>query len=100
MIRRSRLEICLDILRIIKDGESRPTRIMYGANLSWKPLQSLLTSMTSQGLIKEIEMSRGKDKRTKKIYELTEKGNRILRYYLEVEKLITVYSSRSGYSSR
>jgi len=51
--KRSRLEIYLDVLRAIKKGVNKPTRIMYKTNLSWKPLQEILESMTSQEIIKD-----------------------------------------------
>jgi predicted transcriptional regulator len=55
--RRSKLEIYLEVLQIIKDGTSKPTQIMYNANISWKPLIQALNSMISQDLIREIDVS-------------------------------------------
>ncbi|TEU09360.1 hypothetical protein E3J20_06555, partial [Candidatus Bathyarchaeota archaeon] len=46
--RRSKLEIYLEVLQIIKGGTSKPTRIMYSANISWQPLMRVLSSMISQ----------------------------------------------------
>jgi predicted transcriptional regulator len=43
--RRSKLEIYVDILQEIMNGTVIPTRIMYAANLSWKPLQETLKSL-------------------------------------------------------
>ena len=40
--RRSKLEIYLDVLSSIHEGISKPTRIMYSANLSWKALNKIL----------------------------------------------------------
>ena len=51
--RRSKLEIYLDVLWIIKNGTKKPTRIMYGANLSWKPLMKNLEFMIKQGLLRK-----------------------------------------------
>jgi len=51
--RRSRFEIYVDILNEIMDGVNKPTKIMYGANLSYKPLKEILHSMLDQGLITE-----------------------------------------------
>jgi len=87
--RRSKLEIYLDVLWIIKDGTDKPTRIMYGANLSWKPLQKILDSMVSQGLITEIESDEDSDdKRTTKIYKITQKGENTLRYFSRAKELL------------
>jgi predicted transcriptional regulator len=88
--RRSKLEIYIDILQIIKEGTSKPTRIMYGANLSWKLLQGVLDNMMNQGLIDEIDRSQSKDKRTSKIYEVTSKGDSVVKYFGRAKQLIDV----------
>ena len=96
MPRRSKLEIYLDVLWAIKRGTRKPTRIMYEANLSWKPLQKILGSMMSQDLIVEIDASGEKDKRTSTVYEVTQKGENIITYfnkgrdYLNLEELTKV----------
>ena len=82
------MEIYLDVLRVIKEGVHKPTRIMYGANLSWKPLQQVLQSLLDQGLIIEIDVSDGGDRRTTKHYEITQKGENVLRYFDRARKLI------------
>ena len=86
--RRSKLEIYIEVLQLIKEGIAKPTRIMYGANLSWKLLQSVLDNMIDQGLIDEIDQSRSKDKRTSKIYELTSRGDSVIRYFRHAKQLI------------
>jgi predicted transcriptional regulator len=96
MPRRSKLEIYLDVLWAIKRGTRKPTRIMYEANLSWKPLQTILQSMISQELIVEIDARAEKDKRTSTVYEVTQKGENIITYfnrgrgYLNLEELTKV----------
>lgn len=87
--RRSKLEIYLDVLEVIRNGTSQPTRIMYGANLSWKPLKKVLGSLVSQGLIMEIE-SKDRDKRTKRSYRITKKGDSVLRYFSRVKELVVI----------
>ena len=93
--RRSKFEIYVDILTEIKSGAVLPTRIMYGANLSWKPLKEILKTLTAQGLIEEQSMDDG-DKRTKKAYAVTEKGDNVLKYFnrakglMEMEKAIEI----------
>ena len=79
--RRSKLEIYLDVLKVIKEGTKKPTRIMYGANLSWKLLQGILSSMVTQDLILEVDASQSKDKRTSRYYEITPKGDSVIRYF-------------------
>ena len=89
MARRSKLEIYLEVLRIIKIGTSKPTRIMYSANISWQPLMRVLDSLSFQGLINEIDVSEGRkrDKRTSKIYEITMKGEQVIRYFKDAKEL-------------
>jgi predicted transcriptional regulator len=86
--RRSKLEIYLDVLWTIKSGTTKPTRIMYGANLSWKPLQRILQSMKEQELIVEIDEKDGRDKRTNTRYEITQKGENVIQYFNRAQGLI------------
>jgi len=88
--RRSKLEIYLEVLQIIKNGTSKPTRIMYNANISWQPLMRVLGSMKGQGLVNEIDVTgqeRKRDKRTSKLYEITMKGERVIRYFRGAKEL-------------
>lgn len=82
--KRSKLEIYLEILRVINKGENKPTRIMYSTNLSWIPLQQIIESLTSQDLIKEVELEKRKE------YAITEKGKNVLNYFDGMKKLIRV----------
>ena len=88
--RRSILEIYLEVLKVIKEGTTKPTRIMYGANLSWKMVQGVLNSMVDQDLIEEIDRSKSRDKRTNKIYQITTKGDSVIRYFDRAKGLIEV----------
>lgn len=88
--RRSKLEIYLDVLKVIKQGTNKPTRIMYGANLSWKLLQNILSSLVDQSLILEIDTSESRDKRTNTIYDITNKGESVIRYFERAKGLIEV----------
>jgi predicted transcriptional regulator len=91
--RRSRLELYLDVLWAIKRGTTKPTRIMYEANLSWKPLQKILNSMLAQKLVEDIDASDNRDRRTNTIYKITQKGENIINYfnrareYLDIEEI-------------
>jgi predicted transcriptional regulator len=85
--RRSKLEIYVDIMEEIRNGTILPTRIMYAANLSWKPLQQILKSLVTQELIEECIADEG-DKRTKKAYRLTEKGLNVLHYFRKAKELV------------
>jgi predicted transcriptional regulator len=89
--RRSRFEIYIDVLKEVKSGANKPTQIMYGANLSWKPLQVILKSLLNQGLLTEIEGD-PRDKRTKVTYGLTQKGENVVRYYIKAKSLVEIHS--------
>jgi predicted transcriptional regulator len=54
---------------------------MYEANLSWKPLQKILESMVSQGLIDRMDASSNRDKRTNTVFGITQKGENIINYF-------------------
>jgi len=71
--RRSKLEIYIDVLRIIERGIHKPTRIMFAANISWKPLTEILANLERQGLIER------KTAENRTLIFITEKGKRILR---------------------
>ena len=86
--RRSRLEVYLDVLWTIKNGTKKPTRIMYASNLSWKPLQRTLDSLVAQELIKEFDPKHLRDKRTTVCYDLTIKGENVLKYFKKAEDLL------------
>ena len=63
---------------------------MYGANLSWKLLQGILSSMVAQDLIEEIDVSDSRDKRTNTVYQVTTKGDSVIRYFDRAKGLIEV----------
>ena len=87
--RRSRFEIYVDILIEIMNGSHKPTKIMYGANLSYKPLKDILQSLLDQGLVEE-ESGKIKDKRTKVKYILTQKGINVVKYYSKAKDLVEI----------
>ena len=84
--RRSKLETMIEILQICEEP-MKPTRIMYAANLSWKPLRRHLAILTEKGLlrIQDVELP---DNRTKEIFEITMKGRGVLRTLLNAKETI------------
>ena len=78
------MEINFDILNVIALGEEKPTRIMYGAYVSWEKLQPKLQSLIEQGYINTELVN-------KRIhYHITVKGKRALSYYLPAVKDLTI----------
>ncbi len=61
------------------DGVDKPTRIMYAANMSWKPTQRILSHLVEQGLILEVLNTKGRQSR--RLYQITEKGEKVLDYF-------------------
>ncbi len=90
--RRSKMEIYLDVLWIVKNGVDRPTRIMYKANLSWKPFQETLKFMLDCGL---LAGSNSEEEDQRKSYRITEKGNEVLKYFTLAKNLLEPASPRS-----
>lgn len=85
--RRSKLEIVLSVLSAIREGEDKPTRIMYAANMSWNPTQEVLAELVEEGLVK-IRESVGK--KTKRRYDITEKGLNVVNYFEGAKALINI----------
>ena len=86
--RRSKFQLSVEVLECIRQGEEKPTRIMYSCNLSWKSLKEILDNLNEQGLLEENSVP-GK-KRSKRNYEITSKGENVLKYYDMVSGLIEV----------
>ncbi|MEM2351647.1 MAG: winged helix-turn-helix domain-containing protein [Thermoproteota archaeon] len=73
--RRSKIEVCLDVLRTIqREKVARPTRIMYKSNTAWVLLQSILNSFMKSGLIESVELGSG----GRRAYRLTDEGRRAI----------------------
>jgi len=82
MGRRSRFEIYLDLLRVIRNVH-QPTRIMYSSNLSWVSLQECLDRLLELDLIRVEEVA---NTSRKKLYYLSDKGKKMLDYFRRVEE--------------
>ncbi|MBS7615068.1 DUF4364 family protein [Candidatus Bathyarchaeota archaeon] len=77
-MRRSRLEIYIDTLKVINRGINRPTKIMYATNTSWAPIQEVLNKLQQQELIREKRES------GHTVYLITEKGKNCLKVFNEL----------------
>ena len=76
--KRHRIQMKIDVLRAISEGESLPTRIMYKSNLSWLPLHRILDEMLEDKL---VEVTHASPHRS---YSITEKGMWAMRAYREL----------------
>lgn len=75
-VRRSPMEMVCDILGVVSEGPTKPTHILYKANMSWKVLSSYLEYLLKRGLIQKEDQG-GK----RSTYILTKKGSAILQLY-------------------
>jgi len=84
---RSQLKIYVDIMRVIQREENRakPTRILYGANLSYDRLLKHLDELKTLGVIEEIVES------DDRFYKLTQKGIEFLNQFRAVERFATAF---------
>lgn len=86
--RRSSLEINLTILSAIKKGVDKPTRIMYAANMSWKPTKKMLSRLVEKDLI-EMRMNT-ESRQSKRLYVITERGANVLDYFDKANEIIPI----------
>jgi len=84
MIRRSKLEVFVDIMRVVsEEGEIRRTRVMYRANLAWKVLKEALDTLEAKGILKSEQRPAGV------FVSLTNDGYGVLRRFDEFEAIFT-----------
>ena len=84
---RSKARIYVDILASImkRGGKSRPTRILYGANLSHDRLMRHLGQLIGLGLVEEEKQDDAV------IYKLTDKGRAFLIEFIKMEKFAEAF---------
>jgi predicted transcriptional regulator len=92
-VRRSPMEMVCDILGVVSEGPTKPTHILYKANMSWRVLSSYLDFLLKRGLIEKEEQG-GK----RSVYTLTVKGKSILQLYdgLRLSLIGTVKVGKDG----
>ena len=87
-VRRSKLDIQLIILDAVKDGVDKPTRIMYASNMAYVPMKKTLDNMVKGGLLSVISHTVGD--RSKRRYEITEKGTSVLNYFEGAKEIVDI----------
>lgn len=86
--RRSKLDIMLTVLRAVAEGEEKPTKIMYAANMSWNLTQRVFEDLVKQDLLEVHEIEGGR--RSRRRYRLTEKGRNVLAYFEGAKELLKI----------
>lgn len=79
--KRHRIDIFLDVLRVINEGYERGTHVMYRTNLSWNPLMEIIDILLDQKMITVIKQG------STKFYHITEKGKETLKYFNSARKI-------------
>lgn len=82
--KRERLEVIRDILKAIQGNRQiKPTRLLYSSNLSPQMFKEYINELIGKGFIK-LEF----DKKEKKFFSLTKKGNDFLQEYRMIENFV------------
>lgn len=81
-LRRSQLEIFVDVLNVIKDKPLRLTHITLKAKINFVTLQSFLSQLTQHNLVEERVIKTRK--RENIFYAITKKGSKFLRIYCDL----------------
>lgn len=84
---RSQMRIYVDIMRVIqKEGNNaKPTRILYGANLSHDRLTKYLDELKSLGIIEELADEEERH------YRLSQKGIEFLNEFRRMENFAAAF---------
>jgi len=83
IIRRSKLERLVDILRVIAStGLIKQTHIMYKANLTWDELKRDLQWLMDLGLVERTVVSEGI------FFKITNLGSDVLSHFEKIESLL------------
>jgi len=91
-VKRNRTQICIDVLKAIREGYKKPTRIMYRSNLSWRSLKNMLSELETLRLIQKETKKPRNGTRVRAIYTITEKGMKIVTKANELENEL-IYAS-------
>jgi len=82
--KRERLGVIKDVLKAIKENrEIKPTRLLYASNLSPQMFKEYINELISKGFIK-LDI----DKKEKKSFSLTKKGQDFLQEYKVIENFV------------
>jgi predicted transcriptional regulator len=83
-MRRSKLEMYVDILRVLAQrGPLKLTHIMYKANVNCNILKGYLDFLIKQGLIEERVVGK-----SKLVYANTARGTAVIKFFRELNKAL------------
>ncbi|MEM2872882.1 MAG: winged helix-turn-helix domain-containing protein [Nitrososphaerales archaeon] len=95
IIRRSKLERLIDILRTIAStGLIKQTHIMYKANLTWDELKRDLQWLMDLGLVERTVVSEGI------LYRITNLGSDALSHFEKIELILKLNHEKKPYGEK
>lgn len=90
-MRRSKLEICIDILRVLADhGPSKITHIMYEVNLNCSALKERIEFLIKQGLVEEKPVGKRRF-----AYAVTQRGRIVVKAFEELKQVLPITAEES-----
>ena len=91
-MRRSKMEMYLDILKTLaQKGPLKLTHVMYKANVNCCVLKEYLDFLIKQELVREKVL-----RKERIVYEITEKGYSVLKYFRELQVMLPVYDENKA----
>jgi predicted transcriptional regulator len=85
-VRRSRLEMYVDILKVLAHrGPLKLTHVMYKSNVNCSILKEYLEFLIKQGLVEEKKMGK-----RRVAYAITERGVTVLKQFREFEQVLPI----------
>ncbi|MFH1327833.1 MAG: DUF4364 family protein [Candidatus Bathyarchaeota archaeon] len=86
---RSTFEVQIGILNALAQyGPLKLTHIIYNANLNCNSLKQLLDHLIKNGLVEEQKLGK-----KRKLYSITEKGQRVLEYTRKIDNYLPLMES-------
>ena len=90
IMRRSKLELHLDILRVLAShGPLKLTHVMYKANVNCTALKQYLEFLIQQNLIEKQTLLKRRRK-IKIVYTITERGLIVLKHFRELNSVLQI----------
>ena len=85
-MRRSKLEMYIDILRVLAQrGPLKLTHVMYKANVNCSVLKEYLDFLIQQNLVEERTVGKKRN-----VYALPERGLKVLKYFRELRTMLPI----------
>jgi len=90
IMRRSKLELHLDILKALARNEPlKLTHIMSKANVNCDTLKQYLDFLIQHNLVEEQTLPK-KRRQTRVVYAITERGRTVLKYFSEINSALQI----------